>query len=210
MNKQIKALNDLQTTNKALHTRAERELAVWQKTQNDLQIYTTLYDTAIGGRGKSMTFEVYIQRYYYSHVVHLANQRFGRMTGGLLELKLNETNLDLNVLDYHTGKVRPVRTLSGGEKFKAALSMALGMSDMVRSEVRDVDLGMLFIDEGFGTLDGNSIDAAIEILRQLSVDSGRLVAVISHRDEMQNGIEQKLIVRKHKEGDKQKGSYITF
>lgn len=185
-------------------------LGEWRDARDKALLLNSLYATAIGPKGQNKTFEVYIQRYYFKHVIDLANRRFRSMTDGMFELRLNQSNLELNVMDYRTGRERPVGTLSGGEKFKAALSMALGMSDMVQSEIRDVQLGTLFIDEGFGTLDAESIDMAIDILRQLSSDTGRLIAVISHREEMEAGIDQKLVVRKHNEGDREKGSYIEF
>ena len=208
INDRLQALRSAMQNDRSALERTKAALDEWSKAQERAQFFSVLYTTAIGPKGKDQTFEVYIQRYYFKHVVDLANLRFRPMTGNMFELRLNQSNLDLKVMDYHTGKERPIGTLSGGEKFKAALSMALGMSDMVQSEVPDIQLGMLFIDEGFGTLDSSSIDLAIDILRQLSNDTGRLIAVISHREEMQTGIEQKIVVKKHKESDREKGSYI--
>ena len=204
----LQSLRRAMQSNQSALERTKTAMEEWSKAQEKAQFFSVLYTTAIGPKGKNQTFEVYIQRYYFKYVVDLANLRFRPMTGNMFELRLNQSNLDLKVMDYHTGKERPVGTLSGGEKFKAALSMALGMSDMVQSEIPDIQLGMLFIDEGFGTLDSGSIDLAIDILRQLSNDSGRLIAVISHREEMQAGIEQKIVVKKHKESDREKGSYL--
>ena len=173
------------------------------------RFYGDLAQVISGGRGKNENLEVWLQRYYFERVIKSANHRFRRLTNELLELRLSPEGLDLNVHDRNTGRDRAVNTLSGGEKFKAALSMALGMSDMIQAEVRNIDLGMLFIDEGFGTLDADSINQAIGILEDLSDNTGRLVAVISHREEMRKGIDHKLTVRKHKDDGVKRGSYIV-
>ena len=208
--KQIDGLKQAYQDNQYILNQTREAFSEWQKAYEKAQLYDGLYSVALGPKGQSKTFEVYIQRYYFHHVIELANAHFRKMTDGMLELRLNSSNLDLNVFDFHTGKERPASSLSGGEKFKAALSMALSMSDEIRGKIPGIQLGMLFIDEGFGTLDSDSLNQAINTLHQLSNDSGRLVAVISHREEMTREIKQQIIVKKHKGGECDKGSYIEI
>ncbi len=111
------------------------------------------------------------------------------------------TFLDLEVLDNYTGHRRPVGNLSGGESFKASLSLALGLSDTVSSNLGGIQMDALFIDEGFGTLDRKSIDSAMEILINLS-GANKLVGVISHREELIENIQQQIHVQKTREGSK--------
>lgn len=118
--------------------------------------------------------------------------------------KQSNTFLDLEVLDNYTGKRRPVGNLSGGESFKASLSLALGLSDTVSSDMGGVQMDALFIDEGFGTLDKKSIDNAMDILVNLSASS-KLVGIISHREELVSEIKNQIFVEK-----KTKGSEIKF
>ena len=127
-----------------------------------------------------------------------ANVRLDTMTGGRYALELNREytdgrkpwGLDLSVLDAETGQSRPATTLSGGETFMAALSLALGLADVV-SAGSNYSIGALFVDEGFGSLDGDALDTVVEVLRSLQ-DGGRMVGVISHVQELQaalpNGI----------------------
>ena len=105
----------------------------------------------------------------------------------------------MEVLDNYTGRRRPVRSLSGGESFKASLSLALGLSDKVSSELGGICMDALFIDEGFGTLDRKSIERAMEILLKLS-DSRKLVALISHREELKERIGRQIIVDRTRDG----------
>ena len=111
------------------------------------------------------------------------------------------TFLDLEVLDNYTGHRRPVGNLSGGESFKASLSLALGLSDTVSSNLGGIQMDALFIDEGFGTLDRKSIDSAMEILINLS-GANKLVGVISHREELIENIQQQIHVQKTREVSK--------
>ena len=115
--------------------------------------------------------------------------------------KKSNTFLDLEVLDNTTGHRRPVGNLSGGESFKASLSLALGLSDTVSMNLGGIQMDALFVDEGFGTLDRKSIENAMDILINLS-GNGKLVGIISHREELMENIPQQIRVKKTKDGSK--------
>lgn len=168
----------------------------------------TLYRLVSGqtSSGK-ITFEQYVQAAKFDGIIRAANRRLSQMSGGQYELfrqsgsigKRTNTFLDLEVLDHYTGKRRPVNTLSGGESFDASLSLALGLSDTISSNLGGIQIDALFVDEGFGTLDRDSIARVLETLRNLS-GSHKLVGVISHREELSEAIPQKIIVEKGPEG----------
>ena len=129
------------------------------------------------------------------------------MTNGRFELVRKEekakhgaaAGLELNVFDRHSGKERPVKSLSGGETFKASLALALGLSDVIQSQQGGVRVDTLFVDEGFGTLDSESLEAAIETLMELQ-STGRLIGIISHVDELKDRIPSKIVVTNKQEG----------
>lgn len=155
----------------------------------------------------NMRFETFAQAYYFESMLEHANARLARMTHGRYSFKRKDTvrdgrkqaGLDLDVMDQYTGRARDVATLSGGESFKASLSLALGLADVVTSESGGVELSTIFIDEGFGTLDDESLDDTVETLLQLQ-DSGRLVGVISHVAELKERIPAHLVVSSGKRG----------
>ena len=154
-----------------------------------------------GGNEKKITFESYILTSYFDEIIIVANQRLGKMTNGRFELKRTEEvkgngkkGLELNVLDNNTGFARGINSLSGGESFKAALAIALGLADVIQSYAGGISIETMFIDEGFGTLDPDSLDSAIQCLLDLQ-SGGRLVGVISHVQELKERIEATLEVR---------------
>ncbi len=110
-----------------------------------------------------------------------------------------QQGLDLSVLDYETGMMRDIQSLSGGESFKAALSLALGLSAMIQSYAGGIELNTLFIDEGFGTLDSESIDQALSVLLDLKNDN-KVIGIISHVDELKERIHTQIVVEKGKMG----------
>lgn len=160
-------------------------------------------------QGEKRTFEIFIQSFYFEHMVALANVRFTQMTNGRFHLrrldgtsdKRIQSGLELEVLDDYTGKARGIKSLSGGEAFKASLSLALGLSDMIQQTAGGVEINAMFIDEGFGALDEQSREQAVEILQQLS-SKNRMVGIISHVTELKESIEKKLIVQKSNMGSK--------
>ena len=112
-----------------------------------------------------------------------------------------QQGLDMEIFDFETGKKRDVKTLSGGETFKAALSLALGLADAIENKVGAISIDTLFIDEGFGTLDDESLHQAIEILLELKSDN-KSIGIISHVQELKDIISTKLVVTKDEEGSK--------
>ncbi|MBQ6621827.1 MAG: SMC family ATPase [Mogibacterium sp.] len=158
-------------------------------------------------RGAKITLEQYVQATGFDGIIRAANRRLLPMSDGQFELfrredsasRKSNQSLDLEVLDNHTGHRKPVGNLSGGESFKASLSLALGLSDTVSSNLGGIRMDALFIDEGFGTLDKRSIENALEILLNLS-SANKLVGIISHREELKENIPQQIKVTKTRTG----------
>lgn len=188
-------------------TSQESEL---DKARKENGICNRLYNLVKGttGNGK-ITLEQYIQAAGFDGIIVAANRRLLPMSDGQYELyrqedsigKKSNTFLDLEVLDNYTGHRRPVGNLSGGESFKASLSLALGLSDTVSMNLGGIQMDALFIDEGFGTLDRKSIESAMDTLINLS-STNKLVGVISHREELMENIPQQVHVNKTKNGSK--------
>ena len=193
--------NILNTVTNRLKTNKDKKQKITEQ-QSDLEKYgkefrvcENLYKLVKGttGNGK-ITLEQYIQAAGFDGILAAANRRLIPMSDGQYELfrqdslgKQSNIYLDLEVLDNYTGHRRPVGNLSGGESFKASLSLALGLSDTVSSNLGGVQMDALFVDEGFGTLDRKSIENALDILINLS-SANKLVGVISHREELiENG-----------------------
>lgn len=173
----------------------------FQQLESDYALLGQLRDVLSGKNHYNMQLETFAQAYYFEQMLAGANVRLARMTHGRYAFRRKETvidarrqaGLDLDVMDQYTGRARDVSTLSGGESFKASLSLALGLADVVTSESGGVELSTIFIDEGFGTLDEESLDDTVETLISLQ-DSGRLVGVISHVAELKERIPAHLVV----------------
>ena len=172
-----------------------------------------LADTAGGtlsGKEKIM-LETYVQMAYFDRIIARANVRFLVMSGGQYELKRrreaennrSQSGLELDVVDHYNGSQRSVKTLSGGESFKASLSLALGLSDEIQASAGGIRLDTMFVDEGFGSLDEESLAQAMESLAGLA-DGNRLVGIISHVPELKQRIEKQILVRKDRSG----GSFV--
>ena len=162
---------------------------------------------ASGQNKKYLSFERYVLVEYFDNILNHANIRLKKMTNGrfMLYRKVDKTKgraqqgLDMEIFDFETGKRRDVKTLSGGETFKAALSLALGLADAIENKVGNITIDTLFIDEGFGTLDEESLHQAIEILLELNSDN-KSIGIISHVQELKDIIPTKLIVTKSDNG----------
>ena len=177
--------------------------------ENDYNIIGELARISNGDNDERITFERYVLAAYFDEIINAANIRLSKMTGGRFLLNRKEEKgkgrrqegLELEVFDNYTGKARHVKTLSGGESFKASLSLALGLADVIQSYAGGIRLDTIFIDEGFGTLDPESLDNAIETLVDLQND-GRLVGIISHVPELKERIDSILEIIPTKEGSK--------
>lgn len=162
-----------------------------------------LENAARGNNQRRLEFEQYVLGTYFDEILEAANLRLYHMSEGRYELFRTEkvkdmrrrNSLDIEVLDNYTGRRRPVKTLSGGESFKAALSLALGLSDVIQNYVGGIDIDLLFIDEGFGSLDETSVQTAVDTLMTLAGGS-RMVGIISHVSELKERIDTQIIVEK--------------
>lgn len=188
----------------------KKKASDYEVANKEYTVCTRLYQLVKGNTGKGkITLEQYIQATGFDGIIKAANRRLLPMSDGQYELFRQEdalgkkvnTFLDLEVLDHYTGRRRPVGNLSGGESFKASLSLALGLSDTVSRNLGGVQMDALFVDEGFGTLDRRSIENAMDILLHLS-ESNKLVGIISHREELMENISQQIKVNKTKQGSK--------
>ena len=169
----------------------------------------SLSDTAnarLSGRERIM-LETYVQQSFFDRIIERANTRLMVMTGGQYELKRrreasdmrSQSGLELDAVDHYNGSLRSVRTLSGGESFKASLALALGLSDEVQSSAGGIRLDAMFVDEGFGSLDEESLQQALRALGSLS-EGNRLVGLISHVGELKQKIDRQIVVRKERSG----------
>jgi DNA repair protein SbcC/Rad50 len=174
--------------------------------------HSVIYDihkAANGFNEERITFERYVLAAYFDEIINAANLRLNKMAGGRFVLKrkeekgkgLRQEGLELEVFDNYTGRARHVKTLSGGESFKASLALALGLADVVQSYAGGISLDTMFVDEGFGTLDPESLEHAIQCLIDLQ-KSGRLVGIISHVPELKERIDARLEITPAKEGSK--------
>ena len=145
---------------------------------------------------------------YFERILQRANVRFMVMSEGQYELarsvvagnNRSQSGLELDVIDHYNGTRRSVKTLSGGESFKASLSLALGLSDEVQSRAGGIRLDTMFVDEGFGSLDEESLNQAVKALEGLA-DGNCLVGIISHVPKLKERIEKKIIVTKNRSRD---------
>ena len=174
-----------------------------------------LSNTANGnlpGKEKLM-LETFVQTAYFDRIIRRANVRMRVMTSGQYELVRrkeagnvrSQSGLELDVIDHYNGTTRSVRTLSGGESFKASLSLALGLSEQIQSQAGGIRLDTMFVDEGFGSLDEESLRQALEALSSLS-SGDRLVGIISHVSELKERIDNQIVVTKQRD----QGSFATI
>lgn len=212
--------NDIENSN-VHHVSNQNVLYALQKYGNEIieiekkyNLVKNLSDTVNGkmtGKDKIM-LETYIQMTYFERIIERANVRFMEMSNGQYELKRRieaekrqQSGLELDIIDHYNGSERSVKTLSGGESFKAALSLALGLSDEIQSSAGGIQIDAMFIDEGFGSLDEESLNQAVNALHHLT-EGNRVVAIISHVSEIKERIEKQIIVKKQNVG----GSKVTI
>lgn len=185
-------------------TKAEKNV---QEKEKYLSLITDVHDTLRGQNSKKISFERYLQMEYLEQIIHSANQRLQKLSNNQYYLTRSDrqeshgkqSGLALDVYDSHTGQTRDVKSLSGGEKFHAALSLALGMSDVIQSFQGNISIDTMFIDEGFGSLDEEALTKAIDALIEI-MESGRIIGVISHVKELKEMFPAILEVKKTREG----------
>lgn len=200
--------HNLKTNQKAYEKIKTKKNAreVKEKLYGEIKIISDTANGELKGKAK-LPFEQYVQRVYFDMVLEEANKRLQRMTENRYYLTRKEeaennksiSGLEIDAMDNWTGKKRGVKSLSGGESFKASLSLALGLSDVVQNFSGGVKLETMFVDEGFGSLDNESLEKAMEILLALT-EGNRLVGIISHVDELKEKIDKKLLIKRDKQG----------
>lgn len=196
-------------SNRAAAESISERLSELERLERRLSWMKSLSDTAngtINGKEK-VALETYVQMTFFDRIIARANIRFMVMSGGQYELKRradagdyrSQSGLELDVVDHYNGSERSVKTLSGGESFKASLSLALGLADEIQSSAGGVRLETMFVDEGFGSLDEESLDQAIRALGGLT-EGNRLVGIISHVGELKERIDKQIVVTKERTG----------
>ena len=205
------SLKGILDNNKRIYSLLNNNSKILLEKIEEFLIYEELSKAASGtiSGKRRVEFEQYVQAAYFDMIIIEANKRFSKMTENRFYLVRKENaekltdkiGLDLEVIDNYNGKRRDVKSLSGGEAFKAALSLALGLSDIIQSYSGGVVIDTLFIDEGFGSLDTESREQAINTLNSL-IDSNKLIGIISHVTELKERIDKKIVINKTADGSK--------
>ena len=196
-----KMIKDIQKINQQL-----------KKDEDTYQRYLDLYNLASGKNNARVSIERYVLATYFENMLIYANVIMKQLSQGRYQLLRkddagkgrSQQGLELDVFDQESGNIRSIKTLSGGESFKAALSLALGLSRMVQDYAGGIELNTLFIDEGFGSLDSQSLDQAMNCLMELHHEN-KLIGIISHVSDLKDRIERQLVVER-----KQKQSVIQM
>lgn len=196
-----KMIKDIQKINQQL-----------EKDEDTYQRYLDLYNLASGKNNARVSIERYVLATYFENMLVYANVIMKQLSQGRYQLLRkddagkgrSQQGLELDVFDQESGNIRSIKTLSGGESFKAALSLALGLSRMVQDYAGGIELNTLFIDEGFGSLDSQSLDQAMNCLMELHHEN-KLIGIISHVSDLKDRIERQLVVER-----KQKQSVIQM
>ena len=202
LNTNEKALNHLQE-HSAKAIEAERSF-------NEINTLSITASGNSGLKGKSkVELETYVQMSLFDRIIRRANKRFNVMSSGQYDLRRSDvrdadgrtqTGLDLEVIDHYNGSTRSVKSLSGGESFMASLSLAIGLSDEIQSHAGGIRLDTMFVDEGFGSLDQETLDQAMNAMQDLTEGGERLVGIISHVSELKTRIGRQIVVKKTREG----------
>ncbi len=213
--KKLAEIKEVGEDNSRIHQALKQQMAARGKAYEEYQRLENLY-RIFGGKNTNsrMDLETFVQRCYLEQILTAANRRFQTMTSGELELRMKEIEaagvgknrgLDLMVYSYTTGKEREVSTLSGGESFMAALSLALGVADQIEAGASAVHLDMMFVDEGFGALSENFREKAVKVLQEMA-GGEKLIGIISHVSELKQEIDEQLVVTK----DDETGSHARW
>lgn len=196
-----------QTHNQTMLTSIDALIRKIGKKDEEHQLIGHLSRIAKGDNEQKVSFERYVLAAFFNDIIDAANVRLKKMTSGRYQMSRitqkgkgnGQSGLEIEVFDYYTGQSRHVKTLSGGESFKASLALALGLAEVVQSYAGGISLETMFVDEGFGTLDPESLDTAIGCLIDLQ-HSGRLVGIISHVPELKTSIDARLEIEACKDG----------
>ncbi|MBQ3666115.1 MAG: SMC family ATPase [Lachnospiraceae bacterium] len=202
---ELKTYNILYSNHKTTYEIVKEAKSELARTESAWQRISRLADLATGGQnaeGGKLSFERYMMGYVFREVLEMANHHLDVMSGGRYELQhemsarrqYQAAGLEISILDQTTGKTRDSASLSGGESFLTSLALALGLSDVVQNHAGGYQLDALFIDEGFGSLDGDVLEKALTVLNSLT-EGHRMVGIISHVDKLEESISQKMIVR---------------
>lgn len=212
----IQIASELKTAEAALKS-VRTGAAELEKIRKEHEVINSLSRTANGSvPGKErITLESYVQSFFFERIIRHANIRLKMMSDGQYEFvrsgeagdKRHLSGLDLSVLDHYSGTERPVSTLSGGESFMASLSLALGLSDEVQASSGGIRLDTMFVDEGFGSLDSETLEKAIRTLTELAEDD-KLVGIISHVDALKTRIDRQIVVTKDRDAGSRASVYI--
>lgn len=207
--------NSRMSINEKSESEIHRQYKLLKEVEEHWSMVKNLSDTANGNLpGKErILLETYVQMHYFDAIIRRANIRFMSMSSGQYELKRAESTdnlkgqsgLDLNVIDHYNGSERSVKTLSGGEAFKASLALALGLSDEIQAGAGGIKIDALFVDEGFGSLDEESLNQAMNTLLE-ATEGQKLIGIISHVGELKERIDRKIVVTK----DRINGSSIAM
>lgn len=209
LRKRIKNCNLIRETNDSVLQKIGTLEKSLDEAEKKYTLIQNLAETANGNlSGKQrIQLETYVQQQLFDRILYRANLRFRVMSGGQYDLmrrkeyQLNQqSGLDIDVVDHYNGTTRSVSTLSGGESFMASLSLALGLSDEIQESAGGVQLDAMFVDEGFGSLDEETLELAMKAMQNLAEEGGRIVGIISHVSELQTRIERQIQVRKEKSG----------
>ena len=194
---------------KTIAGEVQKRYRSWESEARQGNTLEKLYQMMTGTlkKGERISFERYVQTYYFNRVLQFANQKLYQLSNGRYQFRRRQeetvhnisSGLNLDVLEQYTGKSRSVETLSGGETFLASLALALGLSDTVQQQSGGIQLNAMFIDEGFGSLDSTALDNAVQVLQQLS-DHQRTIGIISHVSELAERFEAQLQVEKSENG----------
>ena len=204
---QLQSLGSLLDAVKETKEAIKDKLQAMEKVEAEYGYVKDLEAMASGKNTANLVFEQYVLAGYFDEILRAANLRFSKMTGGRYEMARMEgvedarrkDSLEIEVMDYYTGKTRPIKTLSGGESFKASLSLALGLSDVIQAMSGGIKVDVLFVDEGFGALDGESLDQACETMQSL-VKHNRMIGIISHVQELRERISNQIVVERTNSG----------
>lgn len=209
-------LTSAKQKNEQIHEKLDRMILEQKEIEDRYRVIGHLHEVSKGQNPFRITFERFVLASFLDEILNEANLRLNKMTSGRFQLmrKIDPTRrniqsgLELTVYDQYTGQERHVKTLSGGESFKASLALALGLADVVQQHAGGISLETMFVDEGFGTLDPESLDQALEALMDIQ-NSGRLVGIISHVPELKERIEARLEVIATQLGSRTEFQFIS-